>query len=402
MLNEAKDYNEDTASFGEDTSVYSLVSEANESNTHNDDGDKSKYSSSDDSVEMENGNGLNLGLLIIEGAEEEEDDDETKEEEEYDASKRSMKSTSVLSVPETVFLPSEIRSIAAVSCVTHANPYEGINPLEQDKNKPNESKDGNQIIGNFLCKWSQLLPCVSRWRDGLGACSFNAMHLIPALMILMTLVSLSSWRSHEWKNEALRLREELQKQKALLPITLSLLKERESLVKKQKLLEQVMEGVKADDDALLSFKNCYVEASLSLGRCSNEWQRWWSDTSDSSSAHHGTEKETSNDYSSYDYDGGFTDDMSKLVKSFSNSLASTTAQSYSFIEKNLKYMSYDGIKDAFSGDNYIQSTVKSTPETASNDTGGRDSFNRALSKLWNDLGVTADEVAEAEVNVDYS
>ena len=80
MLNKGKDNNEGTASFGEDTSMYSLVSEVNELKMHdyNDAGDKSKYSS-DDSVEMENENVLKLGLLIIKGAEEEEDDDESKE-----------------------------------------------------------------------------------------------------------------------------------------------------------------------------------------------------------------------------------------------------------------------------------------------------------------------------------
>ena len=70
-------------------------------------------------------------------------------------SKRSMKSTSILlSIPETIFLPSEIRNITAVSCVTHH---------EKDENKAKESKDGNQITGNFLCKWSQLPSYVSRW-----------------------------------------------------------------------------------------------------------------------------------------------------------------------------------------------------------------------------------------------
>jgi len=168
-----------------------------------------------------------------------------------------------------------------------------------------------------------------------------------------------------WKNEALRLREELQKQRSLLPIALSLLKERESLIKKQKLLEQEVielsqvgdgpgkynfEGIfppeQSDDEAFLSFKNCYVEASLSLGRCSKDLQKWWSSGDTDNSAHDANE-ETSDD-EHFSYDDGFTEDMSKFVRWGYDSIASTTTQSYSFIEKNLKHFSYVGMKDVFS------------------------------------------------------
>jgi len=327
--------------FGDDTSVYSLVSEANESHSqHQGAGGESKYSSG------ENENGAELGLLIVDG-------DEEEDGEGNDESERSKTSAS-LSIPETVFLPSEMRSVTAVSCVTH----------EQDKHTPKDSKAGTRIIGAILSKWNHLTSCLSIWISGLGVRSFNGMQIFPALVIFLALVSFTSWRSHVWKNEALRLREELRTQSILLPLTLSLLKERESLIKKQKLLEEEVmelskmgdgpgkynfEGIlppeQSEDEALLSFKNCYVEASLSLGLCSKDLQKWWSDTDDSSA--HDANKDTSdNEY--FSYDDGFTEDMSKLVRWGYDSIASTTAQSYSFIEKNLKQFSYVGMKDVFS------------------------------------------------------
>jgi len=343
MLNEEKDNTDRATCADEDISMYSLVSEMKSNNG------------------VENDNDLKLGLLIVDG--EEGDDDEDNDEE--------VEEDSVLSIPETVFLPSEIRSMTAVSCVTH----------ELDKSKVQEIKDENHAGSSLWKKWRQPY-FVSRWRSVLDSFGpFNTVQILPLLMVLMTLVSVASWRSHThniWKNEVLRLREDVQKQKTLLPFTLSLLKEREALLRKQKLLEDAIETAKmndskgsnyehifpsgeSDDDAVLSINNCYVEASLSLGRCSKEWQRWWSDSTDGSTEH-GTEEES--------HDDGFTEDMSKIVKSFTNGLAETTTQSYSFLEKTLKELSDHGIKDAsLSRVDYIQSIFQPTPEMTKNDTG---------------------------------
>jgi hypothetical protein len=126
-----------------------------------------------------------------------------------------------------------------------------------------------------------------------------------------------------------------------------------------------------EEDTILSIKNCYIEASLSLGQCSKEWQRWWyHQANEGSSTHeHGDDKEDANEYHS-SYDDGFTDDMEKLVSKVKSGLKVTTAQSYSFIEKSLKELSYYGIKDAWlASDGYVQSIVPSSPKTSSNDTG---------------------------------
>ena len=199
------------------------------------------------------------------------------------------------------------------------------------------------------------------------------MILILLSMILVGLAALAS--SHAWKNEALRLREERQ----------ALLKERASLLEKQKILEGIIKNAskgsdydalflqddEPEDDTILSIKNCYIEASLSLGQCSKEWQRWWyHQANEESSTHeHGDDKEDANEYHS-SYDDGFTDDMEKLLRKVKSSLASTKVKSYSFIEKSLKELSYYGIKDAWlASDGYVQSIVQISPKTSSNDTG---------------------------------
>ena len=118
------------------------------------------------------------------------------------------------------------------------------------------------------------------------------------------------------------------------------------MVAKQKLLEQELvklskgdgqhkynfESVFSDEESdytSLSFKNCYAEASLSLGRCSKEWQQRWSDTNGTSSGD--ANDKVFNEY--YSYDDGLTDDMTKLVRWGYGSLASATTKSISFIKK---------------------------------------------------------------------
>ena len=346
MLNEDKN-NDGTACSGEESMIYSLVSEANDK-TDNDAGSQSKPS---DCVE-EHKIGVQLGLLILDGEEEvvEDGSDDGGESKPV-----SNKASASLSVPDTVYLPSDIRSMTdgGTSGVTH----------EQDKNKDKDDNGNNN--------WCQLLS-----RRRAGPCfgfSFNIMILILLSMILVSLTALAS--SHAWKNEALRLREEQH----------TLLKERESLLEKQKLLEEIIKNAskgsdydalflqdESEDDTILSIKNCYIEASLSLGQCSKEWQRWWyHQANEGSSTHeHGDDKEDANEYHSF-YDDGFTDDMEKLVSKVKSSLASTKVKSYSFIEKALRELSYEGIKDAWlSGDGYVQSIVQCDPKTSSNnDTG---------------------------------
>mmetsp|Transcript_34772 Transcript_34772/g.84011 ORF Transcript_34772/g.84011 Transcript_34772/m.84011 type:complete len:374 (+) Transcript_34772:164-1285(+) len=369
MLNDDKDsdYNNGDrtteCSGGEDISMYSLVSETKTESNPNENDARCKSN--------ENTNDGKRGLLILDGEEGDDGGGGNGDEVAGEESKLGEETTSaLLSVPDTVFLPSEIRSVEAVSCVTR----------EQDINKAKGSKERSHFGNYFWERWTRLSSFAFHWRSDVGLESINAMRIVIVLLIFMTLmISLASWKSYVWKNEALRLREDLQRQSALLPYTLSLLKEREALIRKQKILEEEIERSKldagprrsdyddifppdkTDNDPFVSIKNCYVEASLSLGHCSKEWQRWWSDSEDNAEE----DKEES-----YSYNDGFTNDMSRLVQSMKNRLTATMTLSYPHIEETLKNLSYDGIRDTFSRDEYVQSILKSvSPEWGSNDTG---------------------------------
>lgn len=201
MLNEDKN-NDGTACSGEESMIYSLVSEAKDK-TDNDAGSQSKPS---DCVE-EHKIGVQLGLLILDGEEEVVEGYSGGESKPV-----SNKASASLSVPDTVYLPSDIRSMTdgGTSGVTH----------EQDKNKDKDDNGNNN--------WCQLLS-----RRRAGPCfgfSFNIMILILLSMILLSLAALAS--SHAWKNEALRLRAEHH----------TLLKECESLIEKQNLLEEIIKN----------------------------------------------------------------------------------------------------------------------------------------------------------------
>ena len=109
------------------------------------------------------------------------------------------------------------------------------------------------------------------------------------------------------------MREDLQKQRSiisLLPLTVSLLKERKDLLKKQEMLEDEIERLKrndashrsnlyediftsngTDDSSILSIQNCYMEAHVSLGACSKEWQKWLYASSSKSSPSEEEEEE---------------------------------------------------------------------------------------------------------------
>lgn len=200
-----------------------------------------------------------------------------------------------------------------MSCITQ----------EKDKNKVNENTVTHQDSRSFL----------------------RCFHALITLLGVVSLIFLS-WTSNANKNEALRLKEELEKQKILLPLTLSLLKERKSLLENQVPLEldvghahgggkrrtncrkDVFVPVQSDKEGLLSFKNCYVEASLSLGQCSHEWRKWlWSDATNSSCAR--------------DAKKGEAGEYSSLMMSFSDGLVSVTKQSFILLEKAVNGLSYE-------------------------------------------------------------
>ena len=358
MLNEGKGIDGAAGSAesggGEDT-CYSLVSEAKSA------GDASNGGVDAGNQSKEASDGANLGLLILEGLDADDDDTEEEEEEEEEEVEDSNQGTP-LSIPDTVYLPSEVGSMGAVSGVTH----------EQNKHQNYSNTDSryHRVRDNFREKWSLLLSSVPRWR-AVAARSFNALQLLPLLAMGMAFAALTSWRSRVWRNEALSLQEELQQQRTLLAETQAQLEVMLEWNERKGSDKSDFEGFfphhkQSDDEAVLSFKNCYVEASISLGACSREWQRrWWSDTKSGSSR--GPEDEEDDIFS---YDDGFADDMHRLVTSFKDSVASKTTRSYSYVQKAMKELSYEGLKDTFTKDGYIQSILQFPPPEM-NGTGDR-------------------------------
>jgi hypothetical protein len=429
MLNEEIDYTDSATGYGNDDSVVT------DTNWPDPDEDIVDLDGIVDDAEKS----VNLGLLILEGedyiGEDEEEDGRDDGEAEVE-NRRGDESVS-LSIPDTLFLPSEVRSMAASGVtndqVKKSNSVKDCNSFprefrsmaasgvsnEQEKN--NRVKDSN-CPGNIRTEPGSGQPSFASglqpqpsFASGLQPGRFgpfNMAQVIIIMVISLTLLSFESWRTQVWKNEALRLEGELQKQNLLLPFTLTLLKEREALLEKQGQLEEVIERAmrrdsssstsedvfgpdRSDDDKILSIKTCYLEASLSLGRCSKEWQSWWYNTPGDSSV---------SDADDESDDDEFTTDLSKLAKSFTKSLAATTTQSYMFVENSVKELSYDGIKDALYMDDWIPNIVQTAPDdTASNDTGGNqprdvnthgntNRFQRVLSKLINGCEGSADEV----------
>ena len=284
MLNEDKN-NDDIMSYNthEDgmssrRSVYSLVSE--------DGSENAPYNNHDEK----------LGLLILEG---QDDDDDDKEA--FDGSGTDQDDE--LSIPDTVNLPSDMKSI--LSTHHHRHHHGEVN---------------SNMADDSTCTLSKLKIYLT---------SHVYAILIISLLIVTSLLSIV---------EVLRMREDLQKQRSiisLLPITASLLKERKDLLKKQEMLEDEIERLKrndashrsnlyediftsndTDDSSILSIKNCYMEARVSLGTCSKEWQEWLYASSSKSSSSEG--EEASDD----DYD----DMYQSIVKSFKDGVRATSSQ----------------------------------------------------------------------------
>ncbi|KAL9187791.1 hypothetical protein ACHAXT_006169 [Thalassiosira profunda] len=364
MLNEGKGIDGEGGSAesgGEEdmSTLYSLVSEAKSvgdaSNGGVDAGNQSKEAS----------DGANLGLLILEGLEADDDDTEVEEEEKEEEEEEVEDSNqgTPLSIPDTVYLPSEVGSMGAVSGVTH----------EQNRHRGCGNADSryHRVRGILSEKWSLLLSSVPRWRAG-AARSFNSTQLLSLLAMCMAFAAFTSWRSQVWRNEALRLEEKLQQQRTLLAETQAQLEVMLEWNEQKGSGKSDFEGSfphhnkQSDDEAVLSFKNCYVEASISLGACSRDWQRrWWSDGKSGSSR--GPEDEEDDIFS---YDDGFADDMHRLVTSFKDTVASKTTRSYSYVQKAMKELSYEGLKDTFTKDGYIQSILQFPPPEM-NGTGDR-------------------------------
>lgn len=382
MLNEKKDCADSTEGY-EGNDIYSLVSDANWSEADEDIAELV--------VELDDADdAANLGLLILDGEDYDGGGDEegTVNDDEAEEEKRQDSESVSLSIPETLFLPSEVRTIEA-SGVTN----------EQDKHNRAESTGNIQTTAG-----SDQPPIAICLRAG----RFGTVKSVHALLIVLTsfiFLAFQSWRVQVWRNEALRLGNELKIQNSLLPLTLSLAKERMALMETQAQLEETIERLKrrtgsssneeiitpdqSEADRFLSIKTCYVDASLSLGPCAKDWQDWWYNTPDGSNS-----QDTRDEL--YDDEDEFTTDLTKLAMSLTTSLAATTKESYSFVEKTVKESSYDGIKDAQYKDIYNSRFGQAAPDVENNtgDTscGCAGGFGKILSKLINSSDDAADEV----------
>lgn len=373
--------------------IYSVVTDANWSDG---DEDITNLAAKLDAVD----NASNLGLLILDGEDyyvERSDDEGTVHDNNNnfeihkEENRQGNNDSRSLSIPDTLSLPSGLRSMLA-SGFTNVQAKQNMGESTGDNNiDPSQHAVRLQRFSKFKMMNSSVIM----------------------LLISLTLLSLQSWRMRVWRNEALRMRNDFHKHQrnnySLLPLTLSLAKERNALLEKQEQLEKIIERLKRrntgtssnyedmldqlDEDKILSIKTCYIEASLSLGRCSKDWQNWWwYDPSNDDSSGSSSEENDSNDD-----DYSFDTDLSMLAKSLTETLVATTVDSYSFVEKAVKDLSYAGIKDAFYTDNYTSGfSGQTAPDTEDidneNSYGCAGGFQRVLSKLINGSEDAADEV----------
>eukprot|EP00574_Skeletonema_japonicum_P010845 CAMPEP_0201721354 /NCGR_PEP_ID=MMETSP0593-20130828/6041_1 /ASSEMBLY_ACC=CAM_ASM_000672 /TAXON_ID=267983 /ORGANISM="Skeletonema japonicum, Strain CCMP2506" /LENGTH=342 /DNA_ID=CAMNT_0048212153 /DNA_START=82 /DNA_END=1110 /DNA_ORIENTATION=+ len=249
------------------------------------------------------------GTLILEG--EEQTNNTTSSDEEK------------FTVPESVFLPSEIGTLEGQSRNSNNEQDNSVQESRKSHNADNEQKYSNYFPPK------QLLA-----------------HGVATFVVVVGMLMLSTWRSLAWRKEAQHLKEVLHLQ----------MQHHSSLELKIESLEADLAAWNGhhkdphnwkfekghweidddDDNIVLSFKNCYLEASLALGQCSKKWQDWFlgqggADTDERQGGAGSDEFATDED--------GFTDDMTRLVDGIIDEVAAVSSNSFSFVEKTLKQMS---------------------------------------------------------------
>ncbi|KAL7487099.1 hypothetical protein ACHAW6_012702 [Cyclotella cf. meneghiniana] len=231
------------------------------------------------------------GTLIVAGDDDDDDDDDSEPDEK-----------SNLSLPESVFLPSEFNSLL------ENNPLVVSLEVESKEAAGSCEHDRNQ---NTYFKHS-------------------ASSVFLALLLVMT--SFASWSYvRNSRNEIRQLNQKLQNQQSILPLALLLLQERKALNRRISLLEQQIDRTPStspswvfDRDGIANhtyvmFENCYFKAAVTPGTCYKDWQSW------------------SNDYQHEDVEKSFA------VQLF-NTVRAKSYQSYEFVEAGFKNMTFDGIE----------------------------------------------------------
>lgn len=202
-------------------------------------------------------------------------------------------------VPESVFLPSEIGTLEEQSNVSNGKANIGV----EKKNDSESESTSNNTDNEQKCRY--YFP-----PEALAGKQLFA-HAAATFVVIVGMLTLSAWRCHVWRKEALHLKKVLHLQAqdhsslnlkiASLEADLADWNKRHKDPHNWKFEKGHWEIDDEDDNIVVSFKNCYLEASIALGRCSKEWQDWL----------FGENEEIEESYSSHD--DGFTDDMEKLV-----------------------------------------------------------------------------------------
>jgi len=308
MLNKEKG---SVGSIPSTSDLFSLVTDANiphqrSPSMHNE--NESSGSASSSSRNQGSSGDFQRGTLILDG-------------EEQTNSKRSEKTYSdeeKFTVPESVFLPSEIGTLEGQSRTSNNEQENSEQGSRKSRNADNEQKH------SYFFPPKQLLA-----------------HGVATFVVVVGMLTLTTWRCLALRNEAQHLKEVLRLQMqhhssldlkiASLEADLDAWNRRHKDPHNWKFEKGHWEIDDDDDNIVLSFKNCYLEASLALGQCSKKWQNWLLGPG---------EAEDSDDFTT-DEDG-FTHDMSRLVDGIVDGVTAVSSNSFSFVEKTLKQFYYVG------------------------------------------------------------
>ncbi len=287
--------------------LFSLITEANNITSYQ----RSPLiqNEANESVSSSSGNGdgegdFQRGTLILEG---EEQTESKRSEDTYSDGEK-------FTVPESVFLPSEIGTLEGQSRNSNS---------DQDNSEQESRRSRNADIEQ---KCSYYFPPKQLLAHG-----------IATFVVVLGMLMLSTWKTLAWRNEAQHLKEVLRLQMqhhsslelkiASLEADLTSWNKRHKDPHNWKFEKGHWEIDDDDDNIVLSFKNCYLEASLALGQCSKKWQDWFMGQDGVDSDEFATDED------------GFTDDMTRLVDGIIDGVAAASTNSFSFVEKTFKQMS---------------------------------------------------------------
>ena len=287
--------------------LFSLVTEANipnhtsSSSVHNESIHSNYSTSANDDDADAFGRG---GTLILEG-----------EEQASKSGENTSSDEDKFTVPESVYLPSEIGTLEGQSGSSNNEQ----DSTDQGSSKGDKSSNEDKCTDYFLSE--QLFA-----------------HGVATFVVVITMLSLTTWRSLVWKSEAMHLKEVVRQQNAhhssldlkiaSLEADLLAWNRRHKDPHNWKFQKGNWEIDDEDDDVVLSFKNCYLEASIGLGECSRKWQEWLT----------GKGGDSDDDDCATDEDG-FTEDMTRLVHGLIDGVTAASSNSISFVEKTMKQMS---------------------------------------------------------------